>query len=129
MKKVTFKFLTGDVDYKTYSEKWISTKKYNSGKFDYWFVLELINWEDTIGEREAKEVGAKYNVSLFVVSPSKAGEEKIKRAMSCCGIEDAEVTSLNDEMKVELLHSYGVCTPVWYEDGNHFRKLMKRAKE
>ena len=64
-----FSFLTGDVDFATYGGKWISTRQSN-GEFDYYFVIELLNWRETVGQREAPP--ETYNVSLSVVSPQEA---------------------------------------------------------
>lgn len=115
-----FRFLSGDINYKDYGGKWISGKL-NNGEFDYWIIIEVINWLDAVGEKEAP---AKYNVSVSVVSPSEAGIENLERAKQYCGVEDEE---LSDEHKVKLLHSYGVFTQVWCENGNNYEKLMKEA--
>ena len=49
---IKFRWLTGDMDFLTYGGKWISTRQSN-GEFDYYFVIELLNWRETVGEREA----------------------------------------------------------------------------
>ena len=61
-----FKFLTGDVNFLDFGAKWISSKR-NNGDFDYWLVIELINWAEAVGEKEAP---ARYNLSHCVVAPS-----------------------------------------------------------
>ena len=45
-----FSFLTGDMNFTRYGGKWISTRR-NNGEFDYFFVVELLNWRETVGER------------------------------------------------------------------------------
>jgi len=120
---IKFKFLTGDCNWQQYGAKWVSNKL-NNGEFDYWFVLELINWEEATGELNN---GRKYNVSLFAVSPSEAGEKNLESAFECCGI-DENVHQISDLIKVEALHSYGVYTPIWSEDGNNANKLLKLGK-
>ena len=130
---IRFRFLSGDADYATYGGKWISNRQ-NSGEFDYYFVIELMNWEEVVGEREAQEVGATYNVSLSVVSPQEAGESNLHQAYDCCGIEPdmlarAEENGYLAEMQVEALHGYGLYTPVFDANGNNWRKLMRQARQ
>jgi len=121
---IKFKFLTGDFNWRQYGAKWVSNKLNNS-EFDYWFVLELINWEDATGELNN---GRKYNVSLSVVSPGEAGKKNLKSAFECCGIEE-DALKINDLIKVEALHSYGVHTQIWNKNGNNAKKLLKIGKE
>jgi hypothetical protein len=125
-----FSFLTGDVDFTTYGGKWISTRQSN-GEFDYFFVIELLNWRETVGEREAPP--ETYNVSLSVVSPQEA-QDKIGAALDCCGITEemlqtATENGYRDSALVEALHGYGVHTPVWSKDGNNRRALMREARQ
>ena len=125
-----FSFLTGDVNYTTYGGKWISTRQSN-GEFDYYFVIELLNWRETVGEREAPP--ETYNVSLSVVSPQEA-QGKIGAALDCCGITEATLQSAagngyRDSVLVEALYTYGVHTPVWSKDGNNWRALMGEARQ
>ena len=71
-----FYFLTGDVNYTTYGGKWISTRQSN-GDFDYYFVIELLNWREAVGDREAPP--ETYNVSLSVVSPQECKTRSARR--------------------------------------------------
>jgi len=127
-----FKFLTGDINWQDYGGKFIS-KKLNNGDWNYWLVIEVINWQDAVGEREAKEVDAKYNVCLSAVSPQAAGEENLHRAFKCHGMEgesEHEVELRKDPIvQVECLHGYGVSAPLWQADGNNLSKLMKEARK
>jgi hypothetical protein len=125
-----FSFLTGDVNYTTYGGKWISPRQSN-GEFDYYFVIELLNWRETVGEREPPP--ETYNVSLSVVSPQQA-EKEIPHALECCGITEEMLATATDNGQrdtalVEALHSYGVYTPVWSKDGNNWRALMREARQ
>lgn len=127
---IKFHFMSGDVNYTTYGGKWISNRQ-NNGEFDYWFVIELINWQEAVGDRDAPD--ATYNVSLSVVSPSQAGEQNLKAAYECCGItqdilDTAKANGYLEEAQVEFLHSYGVHTPVWDQDGNNYRALLQQAR-
>lgn len=126
---VRFSWLTGDVNWETYGGKWISNRQ-NNGEFDYWFVIEFINWIDAVGEREAP---AKYNVTLSVVSPQKAGVDNLRRAMESCGVDECFLSRIPEgkarqEVIVELLHSYGVSVPVWSEDGDNRKSLVRQAR-
>lgn len=118
---VRFKFLTGDVNWLDYGGKWVSNRL-NNGDWDYWLVIELLNWHDAVGEREAP---AKYNVEVSAVSPEAAGEENLKRAKECCGVED----DCNTLTLVEALHSYGVKAVLHSESGDNAHKLLKKARE
>jgi hypothetical protein len=126
MSKPRFKFLTGDINWQQYGAKFIS-QKFNNGEFDYFFVIEVMNWEDILGEREAKEIGKKYNIYLFVVAPSQVSEKEIDAAKSCCGCEDRK--DLSVECLVEVLHSYGIYVVIFQIDTNNIKKGMKAAKE
>jgi hypothetical protein len=46
-----------------------------------------------------------------------------------CGITEAMMTNaIEDEAKVEALHTYGVVAPVWSHNGNNHRQLMTAAR-
>ena len=62
-----FSFLSGDMNFTRYGGKWISTRR-NNGEFDYYFVIELLNWRETVGRERAAET---YNVSVSIVSPDE----------------------------------------------------------
>ena len=120
--KPHFKFLTGDVNWLNYGGKWIS-QKLSDGKFNYFLVIELINWEDACGELSN---GNKYNVSLAIVSPESVGEEKINKAKESMGLDSKE---LDEKTTVEILHSYGLKADIWGENGNNAHKLINLAKK
>lgn len=120
-----FKFLTGPGwNWPKYGGKFISPKLSNSD-FDYWLVIEVINWLDAVGEREAP---AKYCVSLYAVSPSEAGEKNLQAALESCGY-DETVHSLSDEMKVEMLSEYGVQAQVHSQNGDNLQELLKETRK
>lgn len=122
-----FRFLTGDTNWREYGGKFIS-RKLNNGEFNYWLVMEIVNWPETVGEREASELGATYNVTLSAVSPAEAGEDNLRRAAECCGIDLNDIDEITDAMRVEMLHTYGISSPVWSENGNNLRRLMREAR-
>jgi hypothetical protein len=127
---IRFRWLTGDRDFLTYGGKWISTRQSN-GEFDYYLVIELLNWRESVGEREAPP--ETYNVSLSVVSP-QAAQDKIGAALDCCGITEAMLRTATengyrDSVLVEALYTYGTHTPVWSGNGNNWRALMRGARQ
>lgn len=126
--KVLFHWLTGDMNWLEYGGKWISDKL-NNGEYDYWLVLEHTNLFDACGEKEAKEMGGKYRATLSMVSPAQAGEENLKKALEGWGMEDKPLSELTDEMKVEVLVSYGVFASLWNACGNNAYKLLKEGRE
>jgi len=118
---VRFKFLTGDVNFTTYGGKWISNAQSNS-EFTYYFVIELMNWKEAVGEREAP--AETYHISLDVVSPEQAGEENMRSAL-----QDYPDIKITPEIQVEALHQYAGGVPVFSANGNNWKDLMKQAKK
>jgi len=123
-----FRFLTGDINWQTYGGKFVS-KKLNNGEFDYWLVLDVINWNEC--DREAVKLNGTYNVSLFSVSPSEAGKDGLKKAFECCGLDQPEHEEIrkNPLVQVECLVSYGIHAQLWSANGSNLRKLLKLAHE
>lgn len=121
--RVKFTFLTGDVNWSDYGGTWISPKQ-NNGQFDYWFVRELINWNEHESDPEFT-----YNCKLAIVAPSEF--DNIQGAMSSRGYDDEGITwdELSDRERVDVVYSYsGGCT-IWQESGNNFNKLLKQAAD
>lgn len=126
---IRFHWLSGDVNYLSYGGKWISNRQY-SGEFHFWFIVELINLEDAVGEAEAKQTGGKYNLSLAVVAPSQCPEDKLREAVR---IRWDETSSLNldrlsDTQKAEILHEYGIRAIIFDKTGKNFKSLFKEAR-
>jgi hypothetical protein len=123
---IKYKFLTGDVNWKTYGGKFVS-QKLNNGDFDYWLVLEVLNMPEATGDDDQPT----YLVQVSAVSPDEAKEENLARAFQCCGFsdEDTEKYKNNDLIKVEVLSDYGVSAPLWNASGNNIKKLLKEAHE
>lgn len=116
---IKFKFLTGDVCWQEYGGKFIS-KKFNNGEFDYYYVMEVINWY----EFESSPAFT-YHVQLSVIAPSEFDE--IESAINSCGWDGMD---LNDDlMLVELISSYAGGALIWQESGNNIRSLMKAARK
>jgi len=126
VKAMRFTFLTGDVNWQQYGGKFVSAKQ-NNGEFDYWYVMDVINWEDATGDKEQ----GTYNVSLYSVSPSEAGPDSLKDAFACCGMDSDRDTELRADplVQVEALASCGIYAQLWSENGNNLNKLMRQARE
>jgi hypothetical protein len=107
--------------------KWLSNKL-NNGEFDYWLVVELLDMEEHVGEREAREMGGKYHISISVVSPSEAGNKNLNAAAESWGAE-VKVKDMTAETKVEMLSDYGVKATVWQKAGSNAKKLLKAARD
>lgn len=123
-----FRFLTGDVNWRQYGGKWIG-KRQNNGEFDYWLVIEFINWEEATGERNGHH---RYWVGLSAVSPQEAGPVHLGQALagwSQEGDSPEQEALLPDVVKVEALSDYGVSALLWQETGNNARKLLTQARQ
>lgn len=125
-KSLRFSWLTGDVDWMIFG-KWISNKL-NNGDFDYYLVLEINNLIDIFGEKEAKEMGGTYMVSLSAVAPSEVLEAEVKNVMKSFDV-DLDFNKMDAQMQVEVLHSYGIRSEIWNGTGNNARKLLKEARQ
>lgn len=121
---IRFKWLTGDRDYLGCGGKWVSNS-FRKSDHPAWFVVELINWENSVGEREAREVGARYNLSLSIVMPGAVAPAEMEAARRSCGWEGMPD---DDLARVELLHSYGIYAQTWDRNGNNFGKLWAEMR-
>jgi len=126
-----FKFLSGNINYLTYSGSW-----YRKIKKDVYHVITVFNWKDSVGEKEAKEIGAIYNISLDEIDLSIIPKEGIDKALEYCGLDQMEnINEIKESNKlkdqlilVESLKSYGQFAPLHSRNGNNFKKLFKECK-
>lgn len=117
---------SGDVNVLQYGGKWISDPQSNT-EFTYYVFLELINWEEAVGEREAKSIGAKYAIECTVVAPSEVDSKELLSAFQCIG-HDGECESLNDLLYA--LDAYGAGKAVVFQfNGNNAHKMLAEAKQ
>jgi len=124
---MNFKFLTGDMNWQTYGGKFVS-KKLNNGDFDYWLVMDVINWHEATGDESPE----KYCVEVMAIAPSELPQEELDSAWESCGygesLEDS-IKKYGDLFLVEMISSYMGGARIFSESGNNLKKLMKEARE
>jgi hypothetical protein len=99
-----YKFLTGNVNWQEYGGKFISPKQ-NNGDWNYWLVMEVINWHDATGD----ETKPKYYVTVSAVAPDAVSEDEKNRALQSCDMEDwYEETDWKDLTMLQALVTYGI---------------------
>lgn len=108
---VRFKFLSGDMDWKTYGGKFVSNRL-NNGEFDYWLVINVINCLDS--------------VEIQAVSPDSVSREDKDRAISSCGWDSLDESNPLD--MVQVLSEHGIFAQLWESSGNNIAKLMQAAR-
>ncbi len=120
---IHLKSLTGDINWIKYGGKFVSPK-FNNGEFDYWLVVDFINFLDATGELYNNE--DKYVIEIHTVAPSQAPRKEKEAAERSCGYE----TENKDDMYwIEVLESYGIFANIWTKSGNNAKELMKEARE
>jgi len=120
--QIKFKFLSGDKNWKEYGGTWIS-QPFDSSEFEYYFIRNIINWNEHASEIEVKRLG-KHNVSLWVVAPSQY--KNTDAVMQSMGLE--EWNSLPEFQKAGFIHEYGGGVRIWDENGNDPKKLFQQAQ-
>lgn len=118
---VRFKFLSGDVNWRKYGGKFVS-QRLNNGEFDYWLVINVINWLDY--ERHPENT---YSVELQAVSPDSVSQADKDRAISSsCGWDSLDESNPLD--MVQVLSEHGIFAQLWDASGNNIAKLMQAAR-
>lgn len=85
------------------------SKPQNNGNWPYYWVIEMIDWQEACGEENHRTC-----VSLSAVSPWAVSKKQMADAIESCGFEETpEVMAKGDKkvlghIKVEALHQYGV---------------------
>ena len=118
-------FLSGDMNFEDYGGKFVSPPL-NNVEFYYWLVLDVLNWENAVGEREAGEIDGTHNVTLSAVAPSECPVDALQSAIDSCGCENVDID--DPLILVELLHSYGIYATIWEKDGK-LKDLLREGKE
>jgi hypothetical protein len=115
-----FKSLTGDCNYLDYGATWCrlipGTREYH--------IISLINWEDSCGEREAKEIGETYCMDLSIVDLDAIPLETIQSALKSCGV-DLDTEEMTDEWRAEVCHSDGAQAPMQSVNTSNFHKTFR----
>lgn len=110
-----FRFAMGDVNYLDYGATWMR----HAGKQEYHFIA-LLNWEDSVGEREAKEIGERYNLQLSIVDLAQIDEVQQKKALeSCC-----QPGETRPEWIAYACMEHGLKAPVRDVNTSNFRKTF-----
>ena len=107
------------------TEDKLVSQKFKNGDFDYWLVIETIDFIEATGTLAD---GNKYGIAIHAVSPQAAGEEKVQASFDCCGVEDNDIKQ-KDLVQVECLQTYGVSAQIWNDAGNNLGKLISKAKK
>lgn len=125
-----FKFWSGDVNYVDYGGTWC----WRAGPLEFHFI-ELMNWEDRVGIREAEEVGYTYNVTLKIVHLDELSEWQAGSAIRSVGCEEAlqELAVKKDivgtlRLLAGCAAAYGTFCRGFDENGNNYRELIAEAK-
>jgi hypothetical protein len=119
--------LSGDVNWETYGGKLISPM-FNNGDFAYWFVIEVMEWAERVGEDEAAEIDGSHNVCLSVVAPSECPPDQLQSAFDSYGWTGDEDFLDDPTAIVDLLHGYGIRAVVgdWNSSLKEGLRLAKR---
>jgi hypothetical protein len=96
--------------------KYISNKQ-KSVDFNFYFIINIIDWESATGDAKSK-----YAAEVLMVSPELCSPENLKKA--------SEGLELKTEIaKVDTLSEYGIYSPCFQLYGNDSDKLLTEAKE
>ena len=100
-------FLTGEVNWRQFGAKWFKIDNYND---DYCYVIEIINFEDAIGEK-IKVDGVEYRYVGYLYTVLLDNESAIKSALECDGITLDDLNGLTKKQRIkriaEAISSYG----------------------
>jgi hypothetical protein len=117
--------LSGDVNWETYGGKLVAGP-FDNGDFQYWFVMEVIEWEECLGEMELPDVGGTHNVCLSVVAPSECPADEWQGIIDSYGWEGMEIDS--PLTLVDMLHDCGIRAVIWDSNGN-LKDLLREGKQ
>lgn len=92
-----------------------------------YLFLRLMYWEAYVSERELKEIGFKYHISLVASSPGFAGDKNILQALES-GIGEENLKEMSQSEIAWELVQYGTTATLWQKQGNNKRQLIREAK-
>ena len=128
-----FQMVSGDVNPLDYGALW-GWQVPGTQRFHF---VEVFNWEDAVGTREAADL-PKYNIKLTEVDLESVSAEQIERAMSSAGVEFDEPephwipgapATQHMWARAAALSEYGAEAPILDESGNNWRKLFRAAAQ
>jgi hypothetical protein len=127
---IKLKQIGGDVNWEQYGGQFMVEKKFNNGEFDYYLIIDFINFEEATGDAMPK----KYNVSISAVAPSQVSKEDMMSAFKSFGYDDPkeqiEMMKKSDEKAVAgILSEYGIKATLFNESGNNAKELIATAKK
>ena len=126
-----FKMVSGDSDPLDYGALW-GWQVPGTQRFHF---VELFNWEDAVGARDAEGL-PKYNIKLTEVDLESVSAEQVRQAVGSAGFELDEPephwipgTPATQHMwaRAAALSEYGAEAPILDESGNNWRKLFRAA--
>lgn len=103
-------------------EKYIS-KKYNNGEFDYYLVLNIIDFEEATGE---KIEGKRYVAEIKAVAPSLISKEEKKSVGESMGV---DLKGLSEKDQAIEIEEYGISAPLFQETSDDKKALLRKAHE
>jgi hypothetical protein len=120
------KFISGDINWKTFGAKWI-TKKLNNGDFDYWLIISFINFVEETGEK----ISGKYTyvVEIHAVAPSQVPDIEKDSAFTSMRLENKNRSKMTEERIAEIIENYGISANLKTLYGNNAKELMKEARK
>jgi hypothetical protein len=118
--------LSGDVNWEDHGGKFVAGP-FDNGDFQYWFVIEVFDWESMVGEREAADIDGTHNVCLSVVAPSECSADSLQSAFDSYGIDGGDMIGCPMAL-VDLLHGCGIRAVV-HDDNGSLKGLLRLAKQ
>lgn len=116
-----FKFATGDVNPLDYGATWVRP----IGERSFHFI-RLINWEDSCCEKEAKEVGYKYNMQLSEVDLADIGLDRLLEAFESQGNTEMLLAGkCDDAWQALTCLEYGCYAPLNDVNTSNFHKTFR----
>lgn len=106
--------------------KW--ARKVANGCFHF---IDMIDWVDAVGEKEAKEGGHKYTVELSEVDLLSISEKTVKDALDSFSADwiNERPEEHREMCTAEALFDYGVKAPLESFSGNSWHRLVAEARK
>lgn len=102
------------------------SQKLNNGDWDYWLVIDVVDWIEAVGKDEAS---AKWHVQLAAVAPDAVNDKEKQAALECLSMEPEDEHWDDPNFAVEILYTYGISAFLWQLSGDNLRHLLILAKD